>query len=119
MSAIEQPAAMSGNTTVTRLAVALGEFLRSIRQDIRRLCHEVNAAKNDGFAITAVGRHLAELIAVSRQIREFDHFVLLIVMSENQQLITLCSRDQLDPRFQFAFVERLVWCNFKTEGQVL
>ncbi len=47
MSAIEQPAAMSGSTTVTRSPPRAASFSGRFRQDIGRLGHEVDAAKRN------------------------------------------------------------------------
>ena len=84
MSAIEQPAAMSGRTTVTRWPPRGREPLGPVGQDVGRLGHEVDAAEGDRPALAAVGGHLAELVAVAAQVGQGDHLVLLVVMAEDQ-----------------------------------
>ena len=85
MSAIEQPAAMSGRTTVTRWPPRSASFAGPVGQDVGRFGHEVDAAEGDRPAVAAFGRHLAELVAVAAQVGQGDHFVLLIMVPEDQQ----------------------------------
>ena len=114
MSAIEQPAAMSGSTTVTRSPVALGQPLRPVGQDVGRFGHEMDAAEGDRPAVGAVGRHLAELIAVALQIGKRDHFVLLIMMAEDQQLRPPFCPNRRNSRLQFVVGERLIGLKLKS-----
>ncbi len=67
------------------LAAALGQFVGEVGHDIGRLGHEVHAAKGDVPALAAIGRHPAELITIALQIRKRNHFVLLIMVPQNQQ----------------------------------
>ena len=114
ISAIEQPAAMSGSTTVTPLAAASGQPLGPIRQNIGRFGHEVDAAKRDRAAIGASSRHLAQLIAVALQVRERDHFVLLVMMPQDQQPRTPFCPNRRDAGLQLVVRERLVRLEFES-----
>ena len=67
------------------LAAALGQALGAVGQDVGRLGHEVDAAEGDRPALLVGGGQLAEPVAVAPEVRQGDHFVLLIVMSEDQQ----------------------------------
>ncbi len=98
MSAIEQPAAMSGSTTVTRWPSRCGQPGRLIGQDVGRFGHEVDAAKGDRPAVAAFGRHLAELVTVAPQVGHGDHFVLLVVMAQDQQPRAQIGAHRVDPR---------------------
>ena len=54
-------------------------------KDVGRLGHEVDAAKDDRPAITALGSEPAQPVTVSPQVRELDHVVLLVMVSQNQE----------------------------------
>jgi hypothetical protein len=107
MSAIEQPAARSGSTTVTR---------RPVGENIGRLGHEVYAAKGDRATIAADGRLAAEFEAIAAQIRQRDHLVLLVMMAEDQQRRAHLRPDRLDPPRQLGAVERFVGLERKGRG---
>ena len=79
------------------LAAARGQLLGPVGQDVGRLGHEVDAAEGDRPAVAAFGRHLAELVAVAAQVGERDHFVLLIVVPQNQQPRTEFRPHGVDP----------------------
>ena len=66
------------------LAIPGGQLCGLVGQDVGRFGHEVHAAEGDGPAIAAIGRHFAELVAISPQVRQRDHFVLLVVMAQDQ-----------------------------------
>ena len=57
------------------------------REDVGRLGHEVDAAKDDGAAGAALGGELAELVAVAAEIGEPDHFVLLVMVPQDQERV--------------------------------
>ena len=78
------------------LAAALGQLLGAVGQDVGRLGHEVDAAEHDGAAVAAVGRVLAEAVAVAAEIGQGDHFVLLIVMAQDQQLAAQAACGRLE-----------------------
>ena len=61
----------------------------------------------------AGGRHLAELVAVAAQVGQGDHFVLLIVVAENQQPRAQLVAHRLNPLLQLDVVERLVRLQFE------
>ncbi|GMA49736.1 hypothetical protein GCM10025857_10930 [Alicyclobacillus contaminans] len=70
------------------------------RQDIRRFRHEVNAAEDDVLRRPVFRSQARQLERVAGQIRELNHFILLIVMPENQQPLPKCgfgSGDALCP----------------------
>ena len=90
------------------LAAARGQLLRPVGQDVGRLGHEVDAAEGDRPALLVGRGQGAELIAVAAQVRQGDHFVLLVVMAEDQQLAAQGGADLLDPRGQFRVFERFV-----------
>ena len=77
---------MSGSTTVTRWPPRAASFVGLVGQDVGRFGHEVHAAKDDRPAVAAFGRHLAELVTVAPQVGHGDHFVLLIMVAQDQQL---------------------------------
>ena len=70
------------------LAAALSQSLGSVGQNVSRLRHEMDAAENDPPAPGVRRGHLAQFIAVPPQVAQRDHLVLLIVMSQDQQLRT-------------------------------
>ena len=84
MSAIEQPAARSGSTTVTRWPPRRGQLFRAIGEDVGRFGHEVDAAKGDRPALGVGRRQGAELVAVAAEVGQGDDFVLLIMMAEDR-----------------------------------
>ena len=45
----------------------------------------MNPAEDDPAAVHALGRHLAELVGVAPEVGERDDFVLLVMVSENQE----------------------------------
>ena len=79
------------------LPAALRQLIRPIGHNIRRLRHEVHAAKRNVPAIFAIRRHPAELITVPLQIRQRNHLVLLIVMPQNQQPRPHLRAHRIDP----------------------
>ena len=105
-----------GQDHADALAAALGELLGAVGEDVGRLGHEVDAAERDVAAVAALGRHLAELIAVAGEVGEGDHFVLLIVVAEDQQLRPQLVADGLDARVQLVVRERLVGLQFEMGG---
>jgi hypothetical protein len=90
------------------LAAALGQLLRPVGQDVGRLRHKVHATERDVPAVGAVGRHLAELVAIPREISQGDDFVLLIMVAENQQLGAELVAHRLNPPLKLGVVQRLV-----------
>ena len=108
MSAIEQPAARSGSTTGIRSPERSGQPLGPIGQDVGRLGHEVDAAKRDRPTLCVGGGHLAELIAVAPQIGQRDHFVLLVMVSQNEQPRAHFAPHGRDPLEQDRVVQRLI-----------
>ena len=97
------------------LAAALGHFLRPVRQDVGRLSHEVDAAKRNRPAILIRRRQLAEPIAVARQVGQCNHFVLLIVMAQDQEPRPELVANRLNPRSELTVLQRLV--RLKCEGR--
>ena len=75
-----------GQDDANSFAIALGELFRSIGQDVGGLGHKVDTAKSDLPTLGAIGRHLAELIAITPQVGQDDHLVLLIMVPQDQQL---------------------------------
>ena len=74
MSAIEQPAARSGRTTVWW----------SRGEDVGRLGHEVHAAEDDVRRVRAGGRLLGQLEGVAGDVGELDDLVALVVVAEHE-----------------------------------
>ena len=70
------------------------------REDVGRLGHEVDAAKDDRAAGPALGGELAQLEAVSPEIGEPDHLVLLIMVSQDQERVAHLLLDREDPLLQ-------------------
>ena len=61
----------------------------------------------------AGGRHLAELVAVAPQVAQGDHFVLLIVVPQDQQLRPELLPHRLNPLSQLVVFQRLVRCQLE------
>ena len=97
-----------GQNHADPLAVALGQFFRSIGQDIGGLGHEVHATKRDVTALGAVSGRLAELIAITAQVDQVDHLVLLVVVPQNEQLRPQRSAHGLDASRQGVVFQRFV-----------
>jgi hypothetical protein len=68
----------------------------------------MNAAKGDRPAVAAFRRHLAELVAIAPQVGHGNHFVLLVMMAENQQPRAHVGADGRDAPLQGFVVERLI-----------
>ena len=85
MSAIEQPAFMSGKTTVTRWPPRRRDLFGAIGQDVGRFGHEVDAAEGDRPALLFGRGQRAELVAVAAEVRQGDDLVLLVMMAQDQQ----------------------------------
>ena len=66
-------------------------------QDVRALCHEVNAAKNDVLRILPIACPLGQFEGVSANICKLDDFITLVVMSEDHQTIAQASFKVMDP----------------------
>jgi len=98
------------------VTATLLESLRSIGEDVGRFGHEVHATKSDGAAITAVGCHAAQLVAVAAQIGQRNHLVLLIMVSQDQQTFAKLFAHGLNPRTQFVVFQRLVRLQCKAGG---
>ena len=92
MSAIEQPAARSGRTTGTRSPPRSASFSGRLARMSAVSAMKWTPQKAIAPAIAALGRHLAEVVAVAAQVGERDHFVLLIVMPQDQQLAARARR---------------------------
>jgi hypothetical protein len=73
MSAIEQPAARSGRTTL----VVPGE-------DVGGLGHEVHAAEDDELGIRTRRRVAREFERVAGDVCELDHLVALVVVTQHE-----------------------------------
>ena len=56
----------------------------------------MDAAENNVTTRRVVGGELAELVTVPPQIRMLDHFILLIMVTQNQQLISQDISRRLD-----------------------
>ena len=108
MSAIEQPAARSGSIdgmrSPPRSASFSGRLARMSAVSAMK-CTPQNAIARQSLL---VGRQFAEPIAVARQIGERDHFVLLIVMAQDQQPRAQLVADRLNPRGELLVLQRLV-----------
>ena len=80
------------------VAATCFEFIWAVCKDIGCLCHEVHTAEDDVAAVWAIGGQLAELVGVTGQVCVGDHFVLLIMVSQNQKTRTeflFCHRDPI------------------------
>jgi hypothetical protein len=100
MSAIEQ----HGHSP----SMSLSKFFGTIGQDVCRFSHEVNATEHDCLTRLTVGGHLTQLVTVATQIRVRNDFVLLIMMTEDQQRIAQLVANGLDPSIQCFGIECLV-----------
>ena len=116
MSASEQPAAMVGQDHRHALAVAAGQPLRPIGQDVGRLGHEMDAAKGDRPALLVRRGQLGQLVAVAAEVRQGDHLVLLIVMAEDQQPRAHLRPHLLDARGEHVVFQRLVGGQLESRG---
>ena len=67
------------------LSAARLEFLRAVRQDVSGLSHKVDTAENDVSTVAAVGCQTTQLVRVACQVGVLNDFVLLIVVTEDQQ----------------------------------
>ena len=105
-----------GEYDANSLAVAFGQFLGAVPEDVGRFGHEVDSAKRDVPTLAAVGSHLAELIAIAGEVRECDHLILLIMVTQNQQFWPQFVADGLDALLQLVVRERLVGLQFEVWG---
>ncbi len=56
-------------------------------QDVRRLGHEVHTAEDDVLGLRARGRVPGQLEGVTRDVRELDDLVTLVVVAEDEDLV--------------------------------
>ena len=110
MSAIEQPAARSGRTTVTRpprRASCSGRLARMSAVSAMKWTPQKAIARH----WSSRRRQGRELVAVAAEVRQGDDFVLLIVMAEDQQFPAHAAADGFDPGDQLGRIQRLVGAN--------
>ena len=84
---------------------------RLIGEDVRRLGHEVHAAKDDVFRAALSGFRScepAQLETVAGEVDVAQHVILLVMMAEDQQIASERSAAGGDARSQFILGQRLV-----------
>ena len=79
------------------LAAAALDLLGAIGEDVGRFGHEVYAAEGDRPALFFGRGQGAELIAVAAEVGQGDHFVLLVMMPQDQEPPAHGGADLLDP----------------------
>ena len=79
------------------LAAAALDLLGAIGEDVGRFGHEVYAAEGDRPAFFFGRGQGAELIAVAAEVGQGDHFVLLVMMPQDQEPPAHGGADLLDP----------------------
>ena len=86
------------------LAAAFGQAFRPVGEDVGRFGHEVDAAEGDGPALPVGRGQLGQLVAIAAKVGQGDHFVLLIVVAEDQQ-----PRPHFGPHSPDALHQRVVF----------
>ena len=97
-----------GQNNAHSLALPLRKFFGTIRQDVRRLGHEMDAAKDNEAAIAVAGCQLAKFQTVTAQIAMSNDFILLIVVPQDEKLRTKFLADHVDALRQLLILERFV-----------
>ena len=70
----------------SRTQIGQDHTLRRLAQNVRRLGHKMDAAKDDELSI-GLRRHHRKLIRVARQVGVPDHVVTLVMVSENDDAL--------------------------------